>query len=210
MTGSEYGQQKWAAMWNQRYNQPDFVFGEEPNEFLRANIDQIPAGKVLCAGDGEGRNGVWLARHGYSVTAVDYSQVGLEKARWYAEQSAVEIEFICADLVTMNYKPETYAAVVHIFVHMDEKLLPRLHENYRQTLKPGGIFMAEVYSKRQLNYSSGGPQVAEALYECDYYHRDFNHWEILYLNEEIVTLEEGASHQGPASVIRVIARKPQN
>ena len=64
--------------WDERYDQDEFLFGTEPNDFLKEQAHRIPAvGKVLCLGDGEGRNGVWLAEQGDQVTSVDVSQVGL-------------------------------------------------------------------------------------------------------------------------------------
>ena len=92
--------------WDERYAEDGFVFGTAPNDFLRAQAHRIPGqckrgrdkGRVLCLGDGEGRNGVWLAEQGYSVTSVDLSQVGLEKTQALAAERGVAIETIFADL----------------------------------------------------------------------------------------------------------------
>jgi 2-polyprenyl-3-methyl-5-hydroxy-6-metoxy-1,4-benzoquinol methylase len=69
-----------AEHWNTRYSENGYIYGKAPNDFLRANFHRIPRGKVLFLADGEGRNGVFMATQGYSVTSVDYSAVGLEKA----------------------------------------------------------------------------------------------------------------------------------
>ncbi len=201
---------KWKTSWDQRYQAEDFVFGTDPNQFLVDSIDLLPKGAILCAGDGEGRNGVWLAQQGFMVTSVDYSAVGLEKARRLADRSGVNIEFIKANLLEMDLPSNHYSAVVHIFVHMHESFLPQLHEKYRALLQPGGIFLAEVFSKRQLAYGSGGPKSLNALYECDHYRRDFAGYEELMLKEEIKIQSEGQAHQGEASVIRAIFRQPKN
>ncbi len=80
-------------MWNQRYNEAGFAYGVEPNDFLRAEYFRIPNnGKVLCLAEGEGRNAVFLAKQGYSVTAVDQSSVGLQKAEMLAIENGVEIQ----------------------------------------------------------------------------------------------------------------------
>lgn len=53
-------------MWNERYNRAEYVFGTEPNDFLKENFQKIPVGgKVLCLAEGEGRNAVFLAEQGY-------------------------------------------------------------------------------------------------------------------------------------------------
>ena len=71
-------------MWDERYDTAEYLYGTAANDFLAAMIDRIPAGRVLCLAEGEGRNAVWLAEQGRSVTAVDGSPVGLAKARRHA------------------------------------------------------------------------------------------------------------------------------
>jgi hypothetical protein len=79
-------------MWNQRYSEPGFACGTEPNDFLATNAERyLPAkGELLCLAEEEGRNAVFLARLGFRVTGVDSSAVGLEKARKLAKQKGVE------------------------------------------------------------------------------------------------------------------------
>ena len=78
-------------MWDERYSMEEYAYGITPNEFLVENVSCIPNGKVLSLAEGEGRNAVFLAKQGYSVTAVDASLVGLSKAR-----KLREIEPSCA------------------------------------------------------------------------------------------------------------------
>ena len=71
-----------AETWDRRFNVPDYVFGTEPNAWLRSHAGVWrPGQRVLCVADGEGRNSVWLARQGLQVDAFDVSEVGLAKAR---------------------------------------------------------------------------------------------------------------------------------
>lgn len=65
-------------MWDERYSAEEYAYGKAPNKFLEVHYKVIPKGKVLSLAEGEGRNAVFLAKQGYSVTAVDASQVGLE------------------------------------------------------------------------------------------------------------------------------------
>ena len=86
-------------MWNERYNRAEYVFGTEPNDFLKENFQKIPlGGKVLCLAEGEGRNAVFLAEQGYQVTAMDMSNVGLNKALKLAQDRGVDIITQVADL----------------------------------------------------------------------------------------------------------------
>ncbi len=77
-------------VWNQRYSSEAFYYGKEPNDFLKQNISLINRqGEVLCLAEGEGRNAVFLAQHGFKVTAVDLSEVGLEKLTAFAKEKGV-------------------------------------------------------------------------------------------------------------------------
>jgi SAM-dependent methyltransferase len=74
-------------MWDERYSGEEYAYGTAPNAFLEQNFNRIPKGRVLSLAEGEGRNAVFLAKQGYSVTAVDGSIVGLNKARKLAERT---------------------------------------------------------------------------------------------------------------------------
>jgi hypothetical protein len=93
-------------MWDQRYSAEGYVYGTEPNGFLVAKADLLPAGAILCLGEGEGRNAVWLATQGYEVTAVDASGVGLHKARGLAAERGVRITTVHADLAAFRSSRE--------------------------------------------------------------------------------------------------------
>jgi len=83
-------------MWDERYGMEGFAFGTEPNDFLREVADRIPRGDVLCLGEGEGRNAVFLAERGCRVTAVDASSVGLDKTQRLAASRSVEVTTVLA------------------------------------------------------------------------------------------------------------------
>ena len=93
-------------MWDQRYDTEEYVYGTEPNDFLVSINDRIPrGGRVLSLGEGEGRNGVYLAKLGYAVTAVDLSPVGMKKAEKLALDNGVSIKAVAADLAAYNIEP---------------------------------------------------------------------------------------------------------
>jgi 2-polyprenyl-3-methyl-5-hydroxy-6-metoxy-1,4-benzoquinol methylase len=85
-------------MWDERYNSAEYAFGTEPNDFLVSAVDRLPGGRILCLGEGEGRNAVWLAERGFDVTAVDASRVGLDKALRLAEDRRVTLR-LCSALL---------------------------------------------------------------------------------------------------------------
>ena len=92
-----------AEDWNRRYEGAEFLWTGEANRLLMSEVAAMAAGRALDIGCGEGRNAVWLARHGWTVTGVDFSAVGLEKARRLAEAQGVTVEWVLADL--LDYQP---------------------------------------------------------------------------------------------------------
>src|SRR5687767_966128 len=99
-------------MWDERYSQPDFAYGTEPNEFLASVAGRIPVGLLLSLGEGEGRNAAYLAGLGHKVVAVDQSAVGLAKARRLAADRRLTIETVCVDLQDYFIQPGAWAGIV--------------------------------------------------------------------------------------------------
>ena len=87
-----------AKAWDERYADSELVWSVEPNQFVAAECADLPPGRALDLAAGEGRNSIWLARRGWDVTAVDFSQAGLDKGRRLAGE--LEIEWVCGDVVT--------------------------------------------------------------------------------------------------------------
>ena len=91
-------------MWDQRYSGSDFAYGTAVNDFLKDEFHRIPSGgRVLCLAEGEGRNAVFLAQQGYRVTAIDLSEVGLNKARQLASDKGVKISTEVVDLADYQF-----------------------------------------------------------------------------------------------------------
>src|SRR5947209_368568 len=102
--------------WQQRYSTPDYTFGREPAEFLlRCRPLLPPTGKALAVADGEGRNGVWLARQGLDVVSIDFSPAAQAKARALAAEHAVTVNFVEADVHAWAYPDEAFDVIVEIF-----------------------------------------------------------------------------------------------
>ena len=105
-------------MWDERYQTPEYIFGDQPCQWLLMNKHRLPtSGKALALGDGEGRNGVFLAQLGLQVTSVDLSEVGLRKARDLAERRGVSIQTVQADLNNYEINPESQDLIVSIYCH---------------------------------------------------------------------------------------------
>jgi 2-polyprenyl-3-methyl-5-hydroxy-6-metoxy-1,4-benzoquinol methylase len=193
--------------WNERYRIRSYFYGKEPNSFLVKSLDLIPGKNILCVADGEGRNGVWLARQGFTVTSIDYSAEGIKKAKSLAKESEVKVTFRIADLLAVSLGIENYDCIVSIFSHFTEQDRQVLHKKYIDSLKTGGVIIMEVFSKNQLKFCSGGPSNSDLLYNVKEVKKSFPGMKFLLLEEKQVNLDEGQIHQGEAAVVRAIIKK---
>ncbi|MEU1526420.1 class I SAM-dependent methyltransferase [Nocardia rhamnosiphila] len=198
-----------AEMWNERYAQPFTSYGTEPNDYLREVADRIPEGPVLCLAEGEGRNAVYLAGRGYSVTAVDLSPVGLANARDLAAQQRVEIETVVADITEFDMGEAHWSGVVSIWGHLPSALRPGVHAACVRALRPGGVFVLEAYTPRHLDRPGvGGPPVADGMPTPEEFRRDLAGLRLERCREVDRDITEGAFHHGPSTTVQVLAVRP--
>lgn len=134
------------AQWSERFAGEEYWFGTEPNAFLAAEAHRLKPGmRALAIADGEGRNGVFLARQGLIVTSVDLTPAGVDKGKRLAARFGVPIDAICADLEAWDWGLPRFDVVVGIFFQF---AAPRFRESlFRQmvdVLKPGGLIMIEA------------------------------------------------------------------
>lgn len=133
--------------WNERYAAQPVLWTVDPSPFLGGEVGDRPPGRALDLGAGEGRTTVWLAERGWQVTAVDFSDVGLERGRQRVEALGLPgaVEWVCADL--MEYEPAggIYDLVLLMFVHLPPPDRRRLLRQAAATLNPGGIVLVAGY-----------------------------------------------------------------
>jgi 2-polyprenyl-3-methyl-5-hydroxy-6-metoxy-1,4-benzoquinol methylase len=196
--------------WNERFDKEEFIFGKEPNEYLTLQTRRYlkPKSKVLCIADGEGRNGVWLAKQGMQVVGFDASDIALTKAKQFAKDNQVEIEYSFSDTDSYDWQVNTYDAVIGIFIQFaDPQMRARIFQKTYEALKPGGIFILQGYTPKQLEYKTGGPSLIEHLY-TEVMIRDLtNEFEILDLCCYEKELNEGARHAGMSALLGLVAKK---
>ncbi len=194
-------------MWDERYASEDYVFGVEPNDFLKSVAARIPQGRVLCLAEGEGRNAVFLATLGHDVTGVDTSTVGLAKAQRLAQSRDVSITTVNEDLAQYQIEPQSWDAVVAIFCHVPPPVRKDLFARAVQGLKPGGVFVLEAYTPKQLEFGTGGPPTAELMMTLETLKSELAGLKIDHGLEIERTVSEGAGHHGQAAVVQIVAVK---
>lgn len=194
-------------MWDERYSTNEYVYGEEPNDFLAGMAHHLPAGEVLCLAEGEGRNSVYLAEQGYRVTGVDASAVGMEKAAKLASKRGVSIETHVCDLAQFELQPASWDGIVSIFCHVPPELRRQLHRDVVNALKPGGVLILEAYTPAQLALGTGGPKQPELTMTLDGLKQELEGLTFLHGVERQRDVTEGQFHTGTGAVVQVVARK---
>ena len=193
--------------WDERFARDEYIYGKEPNLFFAQTIDKLGPGKILFLGEGEGRNAVHAAKSGWDVHAIDGAPSGKEKADKLAAENNVTINYEVMDLNDFNSPENEYDAVVLIFLHLEEKLRIKTHQNAIKALKPGGKIILEVFDKEQIKNSSGGPKSIKYLYSLEEIFSDFQDLELNKFEKKSKTISEGPKHQGIADTITLIATK---
>ncbi len=193
--------------WNNRYAEKDFAYGTEPNDFLKDELEKLPAGKILFVCEGEGRNAVFAAKQNWIVEAFDLSEEGKRKASLLAKQNNVSINYQIANASTIEYSENSFHVVVLIYAHFPETIRKSVHERIVSWLKPGGLVVMEAFNPNQLKNTSGGPKDLSMLYTKEIMTDDFKELIIQQLFTETIELNEGKYHIGKADVIRFVGKK---
>jgi SAM-dependent methyltransferase len=194
-------------MWDERYSAEEYVYGTKPNEFLEAKVGFIPKGEVLSLAEGEGRNAVFLAKQGYSVTAVDASPVGLNKARRLAEENGVVVEFIHADLADYDLGEDRWDGIISIFCPLPSSLRKQLYKKVEAGLKRNGVFLLEAYTPDQLKHGTGGGNSVDVMQSKESLSLELTGLKFKHLVELERDVREGIYHTGMGAVVQAIASK---
>lgn len=194
-------------VWDDRYGRAEYVYGTEPNDFLRAEAARIPKGRVLCLAEGEGRNAVFLAGLGHDVTAVDLSREGLKKAERLARDRGVTIAVEQADLASYVPAPSAYTGIVSIFGHLPGPVRKRLYASIAPALVPGGVFVLEAYRPEQIALGTGGPKDPDMLPTVAQLQEELVGLDLLVARAVERDIHEGSLHGGRSATVQVIGQR---
>jgi SAM-dependent methyltransferase len=193
--------------WDTRYSQHEAAFGTEPNDFLATAWQHVPrgAGPVVCIGDGQGRNGVFLAEQGFEVISVDLSAVGVEHATRLAARRGVTVTGVVADIADWQ-PPEGCAAIVSIFCHLASEARARAYPRLTGALASGGVWIMESYTPDQIGRGTGGPPVADMMHDSASIAAELTACglETVLLHELLRPVVEGPLHTGDAAVVQYV------
>lgn len=198
-----------AQTWNARFQGDTYLFGTEPNLYLRRQAHHWKVGdRVLCVADGEGRNSVWLARQELVVDAFDLSDVGVRKAETLARIANVAVNMAVDDCDSRTWIGNQYDGIAAIFIQFaDPPMRARLFQNMMRSLKPGGVLVLQGYTPKQLEYKTGGPPFLDHLYTAAMLQEAFASMDILDLVQYEDHMAEGTQHHGRSALVGMVARK---
>lgn len=202
----------WTERWDERYSKEEFAYGEQPNNYLKEQLEKLPVGTILFPAEGEGRNAVFAAKIGWRVFAFDISAEGKNKAFQLAQKNKVTIDYEVGGLETLNYHNGQFDAIALIYAHFPANIKSHYHRTLDKFIRKGGIIIFEAFSKNHINYLAknekvGGPKDIESLFSTSEIRSDFANYEIIELEEKEIELNEGQFHNGKGSVIRFLGRK---
>jgi SAM-dependent methyltransferase len=144
-----------AEAWDQRYAASELVWSREPNQFVAAELADLPPGTAVDLAAGEGRNAIWLASRGWSATAVDFSQVALDKGARLAE--GLDVTWVRADATTWQPdEPVDLVVVAYLQVPAEDRR--RAVRGAVTMLRPGGTMLLVAHDSTNIAEGTGGPQ----------------------------------------------------
>jgi SAM-dependent methyltransferase len=151
------------ALWERRYGDAQSVWGWAPNRFVAEVLGPLAPGRALDLAAGEGRNSLWLADLGWRATAVDFAENALARGRVQAEEHALDVEWVRADV--LEYQPEAgaYDAVVIAYLHLGDQQLGIVLRAAAEALAPGGTLVVVGHDVTNIADGVGGPQNPDIL-----------------------------------------------
>ncbi|MCW1934350.1 SAM-dependent methyltransferase [Pararhodobacter zhoushanensis] len=197
-------------MWENRYSKTDeYLFGTAPALFLTEN-PWLTAGveTALSVADGEGRNGVQLARAGLQVTSFDLSPTAVGRAKALAEKAGVTLDTRESDWQGWDWDRQ-FDLVVGIFIQfMPPAERPAQFANLARAVKPGGRLALHGYTPEQVALGTGGPPTIAQMWTPELLVTAFPGWRIERLAAYERDVQEGRGHSGRSALIDFVATRP--
>lgn len=196
-------------IWNERYQHTnDYIYGKSPNLYFEQIVRKLRPSILLLPADGEGRNAVFAAKFGCDVYAFDQSEAAMQKAIKLAKEQQVKIDYRIADLETVHYQINYFDLMGLVYIHLPDTIRRKVFRNMLSFVRPGGYVMLEAFTKKHFGNTYSGPKTIDLLYEASDIREDFAQLEILEFYETHIEIDEGPLHQGPAEIVRLLAKKP--
>lgn len=193
------------AAWDARYGEQDDVWGSDANRFLVEIAADLPAGRALDLGSGQGRNAFWLAGRGHVVTGLELSPVAVDQATAVAEEHGLDATFEAVDLTTWNPDGEEWDLVVLAYLQLPAETRRPIHAVAATAVAPGGRLIVIAHHRDNLDHGIGGPPYPEVLFTEDELAEDFAALDI-ERNERVLR----PTDDGDAIDVVLVASRPSS
>ena len=203
-----------STTWNQRYEQSELVWSASANVWVQEVTQDLPAGWALDIAAGEGRNSLWLADRGWQVTAVDFSDVALQRARSLAEEhlgdDAGRLVTLEADVQTWIPEARSYDLVLVVYLHLPEQERRTVMGAAAEAVAPGGTLLVVGHDLENLVSGHGGPQNPAILYGPSDIAADIEPSQLVVVRHETArrSVTDAQGEPGVALDALVVARRP--
>jgi 2-polyprenyl-3-methyl-5-hydroxy-6-metoxy-1,4-benzoquinol methylase len=192
--------------WDARYAATGLVWGAAPNRFVVAELEgRAPKGRALDLACGEGRNAIWLAEQGWTVTAVDFSEVAIERARKLAKRRGVDVEWLHEDLTSYAPPAGAFQLILIAYLQLPDAELRRVLAHAAAALAPAGELLMIGHARRNLSEGVGGPRDPAVLWLPDEIERELRALGLNVQRSEQV-LRTVETPDGPREAIDLLAR----
>jgi len=154
-------------VWNERYAGTELIWSAGPNVLFAQAVKDLPPGTALDVACGEGRNAIWLAEQGWTVTGIDFSDTGIDKARRIAQARGVTVNWQVGDVAAETLAVGAYDLVAVLYLHTDPAERARWLPNAVNAVRRGGTFIYIGHDPSNIEHGIGGPQRLELLPDID-------------------------------------------
>jgi SAM-dependent methyltransferase len=153
-----------SRQWDERYSGDELIWSDTPNQFLVAEVVGLAPGRAVDLGCGEGRNAIWLAERGWEVTGVDFSPVGLAKAKRFADRSGVQVAWVESAVEDWTPPPDGFDLVALLYLQLSQPARSAALSAAASAVVPGGTLLVVAHDVDNLTRGYGGPQSPDVLY----------------------------------------------
>jgi SAM-dependent methyltransferase len=157
--------------WDRRYADSELVWSARANQFVESELADLSPGRAGDVAAGEGRNSIWLAERGWEVTAVDFSQVGLDKGRErqarHPRGQDLKIDWVCADALRLEVAPGSFDLAVLAYLQLAADERREAVRRWFLSLRDGGTLLVVAHDSTNIAQGTGGPQAPEVLFTAE-------------------------------------------
>ncbi len=143
-------------IFERQYSEEECLWGLSPSPLLIKKIEEVPVGKALDLGVGEGRNALFLALKSFQVTGIDVSPKSIEKFLDLAKERGLTVEGLVMDILDFKFSPDAYNLIVaaNTLHFLRKKEVYEITSNIIRSIAPGGYVYIEDFTVNDPSYQN--------------------------------------------------------